>query len=35
MEYMWLKLSVTQLSVDIFVDDGGSYLTQILMTDLG
>ena len=26
MEYMWLKPSVTQLSVDIFVDDGGSYL---------
>ena len=26
MEYMWLKPSVTQLNVDIFVDDGGSYL---------
>ena len=26
MEYMWLKPSVTQLRVDIFVDDGGSYL---------
>ena len=26
MEYMWLKPNVTQLCVDIFVDDGGSYL---------
>ena len=26
MEYMWLKPNVTGLNVDIFVDDGGSYL---------
>lgn len=26
MEYLWLKPNVTQLNVDIFVDDGGSYL---------
>ena len=26
MEYMWLKPNVTQLCVDIFVDDGSSYL---------
>ena len=26
MEYMWLKPNVTKLNVDIFVDDGGSYL---------
>jgi len=25
MEYMWLKPSITNLNVDIFVDDGGSY----------
>ena len=26
MEYMWLKPNITQLNVDIFVDDGGSYI---------
>lgn len=26
MEFMWLKPNITQLNVDIFVDDGGSYL---------
>lgn len=25
MEYMWLKPNITNLNVDIFVDDGGSY----------
>lgn len=26
MEYMWLRPDTTNLQVDIFVDDGGSYL---------
>lgn len=26
MEYMWLRPTETNLNVDIFVDDGGSYL---------
>lgn len=26
MEYMWLRPKSTKLNVDIFVDDGGSYL---------
>lgn len=26
MEYMWLRPKITNLNVDIFVDDGGSYL---------
>lgn len=25
MEYMWLKPQVTQLNVDVFIDDGGAY----------
>ena len=26
MEYMWLRTKVTLLNVDVFVDDGGSYV---------
>ena len=34
MEYMWLKPKITSLKVDIFVDDGQSYLLEMVMINL-